>query len=92
MKKIKAFFYAVMIMPVLSFAGTEDNLGVQGVWNTIEGWLNDGYVHRIIAITFFFIGLLRATQSILQFFIMLGFAVLTFNAGTIIEKMAGATF
>ena len=92
MSKIKAIFAWFMVMPMLALAGTSDNLGVQGVWNKIDSWLSDGYLHKIIAAIFFVIGVMRATQSILQFFLMLGFAVLIFNAGTIIEKLAGATF
>jgi len=91
-KKAKFLFFVSMIMPVLSFAGTQDNLGVHGVWDKISSWLNDGYVQKIVAAIFFVIGVMRATQSILQFFIMLGFAVLIFNASTIINKLAGATF
>jgi hypothetical protein len=37
-------------------------------------------------------GVMRAMQSILQFFVMLGFAVLILNASTIIDKLASATF
>lgn len=91
-RKAKFLFFVTMIMPVLSFAGTQDNLGVQNVWDKINSWLNDGYIQKIIAAVFFVIGVMRATQSILQFFIMLGFAVLIFNASTIINKLAGATF
>lgn len=91
-KKTKFLFFITMIMPVLSFAGTQDNLGVQGVWDKISGWLQDGYVQKIVAAIFFVIGVMRATQSILQFFIMLGFAILIFNASTVINKLAGATF
>jgi len=92
MKKLKAFFAWLMVMPIMAFAGTQDNLGVQGVWDTVYSWIEDGYLQKIIALIFFVIGVMRATQSILQFFIMLGFAVLIFNAGTIIEKLAAATF
>jgi len=91
-KKAKFLFFVSMIMPVLSFAGTQDNLGVQNVWDKINGWLNDGYVQKIVAAIFFVIGVMRATQSILQFFVMLGFAILIFNASTVINKLAGATF
>ncbi len=91
-KKAKFLFFLTMIMPVLSFAGTQDNLGVQNVWDKINGWLSDGYIQKIVAAIFFVIGVMRATQSILQFFIMLGFAVLIFNASNIINKLAGATF
>ena len=93
MKKLKAFFAWLMVMPIIAFAGTQnDNLGVGGVWTKVEGWLTDGYVHKIIAAIFFILGIMRATQSILQFFIMLGFAVLIFNAGAVIDKLTGATF
>ena len=92
MKKLKAILFVTMMTPVLTLASTTDNLGVQGVWNKISSWLSDGYVQKIIAAIFFVMGVMRATQSILQFFIMLGFAVLIFNAGTIIQKLAGATF
>ena len=92
MKKLKFILAWLMIMPVLAVAGTEDKLGVKGVWDKINSWLTDGYVHKIIAAIFFVIGVMRAMQSILQFSIMLGFAVLIFNAGTIIGKLAGATF
>lgn len=89
---MKRLFALLMIAPALLLAGTQDNLGVSGVWDKINGWLSDGYIQKIVAAIFFVIGVMRATQSILQFFIMLGFAVLIFNAGTIINKLAGATF
>ena len=91
-RKVKFLFFVSMLMPVLSFAGTQDSLGVQNVWDKINSWLSDSYVQKIIAAVFFVIGVMRATQSILQFFLMLGFAVLIFNASTIINKLAGATF
>ena len=92
MKKLKFILAWLMVMPVLAVAGTQDNLGVQGVWDKVYGWIEDGYVQKIIALIFFVIGVMRAMQSILQFFIMLGFAVLIFNAGEIIKKLAAATF
>lgn len=87
--KIKMFF---LLLPVLSFAGTQDNLGVQNVWDKLDSWLQDGYLQKIIALIFFIVGVMRAMQSILQFFIMLGFAILIFNAQYIVDKLAGATF
>jgi len=90
--RLKFVMAWMMVAPVLALAGTQDNLGVQNVWQKVQGWLTDGYVQKIIAAIFFVIGVMRATQSILQFFIMLGFAVLIFNASTIIDKLAGATF
>jgi hypothetical protein len=90
--KVRTFFVMLMLLPMLSFASTTDNLGVQNVWDKINSWLQDGYIQKIIAAIFFVLGVMRAMQSILQFFIMLGFAVLIFNAQTIIEKLAGATF
>jgi len=92
LNRFKMFFFVTVLLPILSFASTDDNLGVQNVWDKINSWLNDGYVQKIVAAIFFVIGVMRATQSILQFFIMLGFAVLIFNASNIIEKLAGATF
>ncbi len=92
MKKIKWIFWFIVLYPALVFAGTQDNLGVQGVWDKIQSWLTDDYVRRIVAAIFFVIGIMRATASILQFFIMLGFSVLFLNANTIIEKLTGATF
>jgi heme/copper-type cytochrome/quinol oxidase subunit 2 len=90
--KVRTFFMMLMLLPIMSFASTQDNLGVQNVWDKIDSWLQDGYIQKIIAAIFFVVGVMRAMQSILQFFIMLGFAVLIFNAQTIIEKLAGATF
>jgi large-conductance mechanosensitive channel len=90
--KVRTFFVMSMLLPMLSFASTTDNLGVKNVWDKIESWLADGYIQKIIAAIFFVLGVMRAMQSILQFFIMLGFAVLIFNADTIIKKLAGATF
>jgi len=87
-----ATFFLTLFMPLIVFASTRDALGVKGVWTKISAWLQDGYIQKIIAAVFFIIGVMRATQSILQFFIMLGFAVLIFNASTIINKLAGATF
>ena len=90
--KTKIQFFVLMTLPSLMFAGTNDNLGVQGVWDKINSWLTDGYVTKIVAAIFFVMGVMRAMQSILQFFIMLGFAVLILNASTIIDKLASATF
>jgi len=90
--KTKIMMFMFFMLPSLVFAGTDDNLGVQNVWDKINSWLSDGYVQKIIAAIFFVIGVMRATQSILQFFIMLGFAVLIFNASSVIDKLAGATF
>jgi hypothetical protein len=90
--RLQAFFLVSILLPVLSFAGTTDALGVKNVWQKISAWLGDSYIHKIIAAIFFVIGVMRATASILQFFIMLAFAVLIFNANTIINKLAGATF
>jgi len=90
--KAKFMMFMVFVLPSIVFAGTDDNLGVSNVWDKINGWLTDGYVQKIVAAIFFVIGIMRAAQSILQFFVMLGFAVLIFNASNVIEKLAGATF
>jgi len=90
--KAKFQFFLLMTLPTLMFAGTDDNLGVKGVWDKISDWLSDGYVSKIVAAIFFVMGVMRAMQSILQFFVMLGFAVLILNASTIIDKLASATF
>jgi len=93
MKKLKFLLLnAMLLLPNLVLAGTQDNLGVQNVWDKINGWLADGYVQKIVAAIFFVIGVMRAMQSILQFFIMLGFAILIFNASNVIDKLAAATF
>jgi hypothetical protein len=90
--RAKFQFFLLMTLPSLMFAGTDDNLGVKGVWDKISDWLSDGYVAKIVAAIFFVMGVMRAMQSILQFFVMLGFSVLILNASTIIGKLASATF
>ena len=90
--KAKFQSFLLMTLPSLMFAGTNDNLGVKGVWDKISDWLSDSYVAKIVAAIFFVMGVMRAMQSILQFFVMLGFSVLILNASTIIGKLASATF
>ena len=70
-----------------------DKFGAQSLWNTLSGWLDDTYVARIIALMFFAVGVWRAfAGSILQFFLMLGFAVLVTQGNTIISAINSATF
>jgi len=90
--KNKLTLFMLFMLPNLVFAGTDDNLGVKPVWEKISDWLTDGYVEKIVAAIFLMMGIARARESILQFFIMLGYAVLVVNASTIIDKIAGATF
>ena len=90
--KNKLTLFVLFMLPNLVFAGTDDNLGVKDVWTKISDWLTDGYVGKIVAAIFFVMGVMRASQSILQFFVMLGFAVLILNASAVIDKLAGATF
>lgn len=75
------------------FAGNTDVLGAKGLWDTVSGWLSDTYTNRIIALLFFCVGLWRAfAGSILQFFLMLGFAVLAMQGTSIIEAISGSLF
>lgn len=93
MKKIAILFALFAFLGTTAFAGTADNIGAQNLWNTLSGWLNDTYLARIIALMFFSVGIWRAfAGSILQFFLMLGFAVLVTQGNTIISAINSATF
>ena len=89
----------VFLAFVLSFgatamlAGNTDGLGAKGLWDTVSGWLNDTYASRIVALLFFCVGVWRAfAGSILQFFLMLGFAVLVTQGTSIIEALNSGLF
>lgn len=89
----------VFLAFVLSFgatamlAGNTDGLGAKGLWDTVSGWLDDTYASRIIALLFFCVGVWRAfAGSILQFFLMLGFAVLVTQGTSIIEALNAGLF
>jgi len=94
LKKIAILFALFAFLGTAAFAGTTDNyLGAQSLWNTLSGWLDDTYVARIIALMFFAVGVWRAFAGfILQFFLMLGFAVLVTQGNTIISAINSATF
>lgn len=75
------------------FAGNTDGLGAKGLWDTVSSWLDDTYASRIIALLFFCVGVWRAfAGSILQFFLMLGFAVLVTQGASIIEALNSGLF
>lgn len=93
MKKIVIFFALFALLGTAAFAGTTDNLGAKNLWETLSGWLDDTYIARILALMFFAVGVWRAfAGSILQFFLMLGFAVLVTQGNTIISAINSATF
>jgi hypothetical protein len=81
-----------VIAGVSAYAGSTDNLGIKTTYDSVVGWFTDTYVSRTVAIILFVIGVTRAIQGQwLQFFIMLGFAVLISQGQTIIEKLFSAT-
>ncbi|EOJ1335639.1 hypothetical protein ACM12L_000370, partial [Campylobacter jejuni] len=92
----KNFFLLALLLGFFitsAFAGNTDSIGAKGLWDIVSGWLNDTYVSRIIALLLFCVGVWRAfAGSILQFFLMLGFAVLVTQGSTIIETINSATF
>lgn len=94
-KKVKiAMMLALFALLVGTFAhaGTTDNLGIQTTYAKIVGWFTDTYVSRTVAIILFVVGVTRAIGGQwLQFFIMLGFAVLISQGQTIIEKLFTGT-
>lgn len=94
MKKHIVFLVFILgFLATSAFAGNTDSIGAKGLWDTVSGWLNDTYVSRIIALLLFCVGVWRAfAGSILQFFLMLGFAVLVTQGTTIIETINAATF
>lgn len=93
-KKVGLFLaMLLMLVGTSAFAGNTDTVGAQNLWNTLSGWLDDTYVARIIALMFFCVGVWRAfAGSILQFFLMLGFAVLVTQGNTIISAINSALF
>jgi len=92
LKKI-AILFALFAFGTAAFAGTTDNLGASQLWSTLSGWLDDSYIGRILALMFFAVGVWRAfAGSLLQFFLMLGFAALITQGNAIISAINGATF
>lgn len=94
MKKKFVFLVFVLTFGAASlFAGNTDGLGAKGLWDTVSSWLDDTYASRIIALLFFCVGVWRAfAGSILQFFLMLGFAVLVTQGNSIIEALNSGLF
>lgn len=94
MKKFSLLLVVLLaLLGTTAFAGTADTLGAKNLWNTLSAWLDDTYISRIIALMFFSVGVWRAfAGSILQFFLMLGFAVLVTQGNTIISAINSATF
>lgn len=91
-KVIAAMVLLAMMIGASAHAGTSDNLGIKGTYDIIVGWFTDAYVSRTVAIVLFVIGVTRAVQgAFLQFFIMLGFAILISQGQTIIEKIFTGT-
>ena len=92
-KRLVLFLAFVLSFGALSaVAGTsqQDALGIQGLWDTVSAWLDDAYATRIVALIFFCVGVWRAfAGSILQFFLMLGFAVLVTQGSSIIQAVGG---
>jgi len=85
--------FALGFFATSAFAGNTDGLGAKGLWDTVSSWLNDTYVSRILALLLFCVGVWRAfAGSILQFFLMLGFAVLITQGTSIVEALNSATF
>jgi len=95
-KKRKASLFLVMLLLFVgtsAFAGTNDTIGAKNLWDIVSGWLDDTYVARLLALMFFCVGVWRAfAGSILQFFLMLGFAVLVTQGNTIISAINSALF
>lgn len=93
MKNKFFLLFMVAFLATNAFAGNTDSIGAKGMWDIVSGWLNDTYVSRMIALLLFCVGVWRAfAGSILQFFLMLGFAVLVTQGTTIIEAINSATF
>ena len=93
MKKIQLMFLLlVALVGTAAMAGTAgDALGLASTWTTIQSWLNDSAFVSIIGLIFFAVGIQRAFMgSVLQFFMMLGMALLVVNADTIMTATMGA--
>ena len=93
MKKNNVLFALfALLMGVSLIAGTTDNLGLSGMWGTIQGWIQDGFLTKILGLMFFAVGVQRAfAGQILQFFLMLGLSLLVVNADTIMSTIFSAT-
>jgi len=69
-------------------ATAEGVLGLKGVFNILSSWITNGYAPKIFALICFAVGLQKAfTGHILQFFLMLGLAVLISQGDVIISKI-----
>jgi hypothetical protein len=91
MKKYFGLIAMAMFFGVSAYAGTNDNLGLSNMWSTLQGWVTDGYLSKIIGLMFFAVGVQRAfAGQMLQFFLMLGLSLLIVNADTIMGTIFSA--
>ncbi|MEA3373732.1 MAG: hypothetical protein U9Q62_08600 [Campylobacterota bacterium] len=92
MKKYFGIALFAMFMGASLWAGTNDNLGLSSMWTVIQGWVQDGYLSKILGLMFFAVGVQRAFDGqLLQFFLMLGLSLLIVNADTIMATIFSAT-
>lgn len=92
-KKLLFFICFLGLFTTFSFAGNNDSIGVKGLWDRLEELLNDGYVRRIVFFMLLGIGFWRMVAgSILQFVLMVIFAILFLQIGTIIDTLSAGVF
>ncbi|HEC1759515.1 TPA: hypothetical protein R1698_001131 [Campylobacter lari] len=92
-KKIFLLCLVLFGLSTYALAGTTDSLGLKSTWDTVASWFEDGYVSKLIAAGLFCVGLWRAyAGSILQFVLMLAFAVLAMNGKNVIEALGSGLF
>ncbi|MCR6574451.1 hypothetical protein [Campylobacter insulaenigrae] len=92
-KKVFLLCLVLFGISTYAFAGTTDSLGLKSTWDIVGSWFEDGYASKLIAAGLFCVGLWRAyAGSILQFFLMLGFAILAMNGKNIIETLGSGLF
>jgi len=66
----------------------EGVLGLKGLFNILTSWLTNSYIPKILALIFFAVGVSKAfAGNILQFFMMLGLAVLVSQGGSIVKTL-----
>lgn len=93
MKKLLIVFLFFGICALDLFAGTQNTIGLDSAWKSIEMLLKDAYVSKIICLVFVAIGLYRAyAGSMMQFGLMIMFAFIAFNLDSIVNTMSSGIF
>jgi hypothetical protein len=92
-KLLLTLFGILAIFSLNAFAGTDDNLGLSGTWDTVQGWISDGYLTKMISGIMLIVTIFMfSKQMVAQGFLFLILIVVITQLDTIIGKLASATF